>query len=190
MANNQYVTITPNVLNLTEFSSFDQTFSIDYKVPENPEIPLDPVPPATYDYVYHDVRYDYSQITKLSSITVSQLSNTSFRIYGNFSDIFERSLKYANIDSSLGEVNHFGDMPSTYGALYSYTPPSVTTKSIVFNVITRPSSGPAANPPENTLHTYTVTAIISMNSTISNQYFRRFLESGAFYEKAKAAGRV
>jgi hypothetical protein len=187
---NQYVTITPNVINLNEFEPYSQVFEIEYNVPENPEVPLDPVPPETYDYVLHDVKWDLKEISKLTKINYVRLSDMSFSLSGNFSDIFDRALKYVNIDASKGQVARFGDMPEDYAALYSYTPPSISYKSIVFNVRMRPISGPAVKPPENTLHIYTVTAIVARNDTIANRYFQEAIKSGKYYEMALAAGKA
>lgn len=183
--NNLFVTVSPNIVNLKEYESFNQSFTIDYTIPAE----LVGIEPATYDYNFYDVTYDPT-LSSLSTMAFTKTGNFSFSMNGTFNDVFDRKLKYVTIDGTKYEVPHFGELPSTMGGLYSYTPPSVNTINFVFNVRMKPNSGVDINPPESSLHLYPITFIVHLDRSNDNKYFAQNLARGEFYNTAKSKGYI
>lgn len=60
------------------------------------------------------------------------VSPNSFTLSGQFNDVFVRTLDYLDNNEVSQEVYSFGQLPTSFGALYKYLAPTVT--SVVKNV--------------------------------------------------------
>lgn len=178
---NNYVSIEPNIVSLTEYSKFEQTFDFSYSVP--PEIAS--TLPTTYNYVFHNIINDptlpeFAQ----KNLYFSKISNTSFKIGGEFSDVFLKEIKYRDAKGEKKMSQYYNSMPVDYSAVYSYRPPSLNTIAFTFLLKLKPAGNTDLVPDESILHTYEIKFLIKNNSTINLQKFRELLDNGRYNKKS------
>lgn len=188
MANNQYVIINPSVTNLIEYSSFNKNFLIDYSYPADLTTP----PDETYDYEFHTVIYDENlpQFAK-DNIIITKTGEKSFNMAGEFSDVFQKDIRYIDSNFQKQQTGYFNDLiTDNSAAVYKYVPPSLTTIKFIFQVKMKPLGNTDIVPDENILHTYDFSFLITYNHAVNNTKFKQIIEQGIYYKRAKAAGYI
>lgn len=168
---NQYVTITPNTVEVNEFENVTLSYTVAHE------------PPAEvtdlYDYVLHDVIIDPSTPT-WCNVKWSKAGNLSFVLTGAFSDVFDRQFKYVTKSNVEGSATRFAYVPNDYGALYSYSPPSSMQITLTNRVILRPNNIPINTLSESDYHSYTFFVVVRNNLQTANAKFVELVKTGGW----------
>jgi hypothetical protein len=180
----QYLTITPNVVNVNEYVAFSQTFTIAFAPPDG----LDPVPDP-YDYILYDVIIDQT-IPEISynTIVYTRLTDMSFSISGTFSDVFDRSIKYVMLDGTKGDARRFSEVPDDYAGIYQYTPAVINQMPFTMKVRMRPLSVYVNQVVDSDLDVYDLPFIVINNWQVANQNFIQTVQNGGLAKLAISKG--
>lgn len=183
MANTPYLTITPNVIPVDEYVAFDKTFVIKF----TPDASVIPTP--TYDYKFVLVYSDNTGLVQLPkhlklSVVKETLNNASFKISGVFEDVFDRSIKFTNVDATRGTVDRFNKVPLTFGGIHGYSGPTDSIKTFTYYV----KMVPVASNSLNTVDFYPITFAVRSNWVVANQKFAAAVKQGEWYKNAIAKG--
>jgi hypothetical protein len=164
--------ITPDQVKVQEFGTLNQTYEIVYdsSLAEVPE---------TYDYAFYDVVNDPTLLA-WNQASWSEVSPMSFTLTVNVDDVFDRTLRYVDIDANRFSTNHFSTLPESYGAIYSYTPPAAGLKPYTFIVRMYPTNTQRHLVTEDQLDSYTITVLVQSNFSIANAKFSEAVAKGSF----------
>jgi hypothetical protein len=174
--NSSYVTITPDIVQVNEYTAFSNNFVVNFTPP------LDYIGysgTSTYNYVFYKIIPDVN-IPSWNKITWTKTGDMTFSISGTFSDVFDKSLKYVNKDYTRGVATRFALLPKTYAAMYGYTPPTATQIAFNFQVVMIPSGVPVNAVVPSQYDIYNVTYMVQNNSQIANQYFVNAVQNGVW----------
>lgn len=169
---NQYVVITPDQVLVQEFGTLTQTYDIVYdsSLAEVPE---------TYEYAFYDVVNDPT-LMAWNQASWTEVGPMSFTLTVNVDDVFERTLRYVDVDANRFVTNHFSTLPLNYGAIYSYTPPADGLKPYTFVVRMYPTNTQRHLVTEDQLDSYTITVLVQSNFAIANAKFSEAVAKGGF----------
>jgi hypothetical protein len=163
-------------------------------------------------YAYYIINVQMLGMTAPPDFSAVITQPKTVTITSAFPDMFDRLIKYLkysedNTDiqnnynvKTYGTVPRFADLPAQYTAVYEYSSPPATTKSVTIRVnhyeyssvggggATAPwgSSNPIGNPAYNSYITFSDwTFTVNENYTLVNQYFLSSVANGTAGIKAK-----
>jgi hypothetical protein len=177
---NQYLKITPDIITVNEFTSFNQEYTITYT-------PMDPL--ELYEYVFYDVVVsDLVPSWVSKTVKYIELTTMSFSIEGSFYDVFDRTLNYLRYDNSRGTATKFSLLPPDYAALYQYIPSTSNQMMFTMNVRMRPLNIPWDQLTEAHLDVYPIRFMVQNNWTMANQYFTQAVKNAGWARVAAEKG--
>lgn len=169
---NQYVVITPDQVMVQEFGTLNQTYTIVYDSSQA-------LVPETYDYAFYDV-VNSPDLMAWNQASWTEIGPMSFNLIVNVDDVFDRTLRYVDIDANRFETSHFSTLPDSYGAIYSYNPPAAGIKPYTFTVRMYPTNTQRHLVTEDQLDSYTLTVLVQSNYSIANARFSEAVAKGTF----------
>jgi hypothetical protein len=140
---------------------------------------------------------------QFSNVSVT-IAATSFTVAGTYNDVFDRQMRYVNTNKERVTVSRWAEIPSNFGALYKYRPPSTESIDQVYTVVYKIRT-PYEIPGELNLDGTPGTPTINyVESTLTEQFtlviryvwqndtimVKNLIKAGNYYKDAKLLGKV
>lgn len=179
---NQYVTITPDLIDVNEFDTLTQQYTVEIVIPDEALV-ADPLIPTRYDYLVYDVLPDPS-LPEWVKVETTQNSPTTFTVVCKLTDVFSRELSYIDVKDNVQVANYFSEMPVKFNAIFKYVPTAAKSKALSFTVRMYPENTPRHLVTEDMLHEYSIGLLVYSSYSIANQKFIEFVNNGEFAKKS------